>query len=267
VRLHIRPSLPDSAGRIHSITPETADWRYVGFAVHRIEAGRSLTGGTANRESCIVLLSGHAAASVGEEVFGTIGERLSIFERTPPFAVYAPPGSLWTLQAISDVEIGVGSAPAMGRYPARLIRPDEIECISRGEGTNLRYIHPILMEEREAAESLLITEVFTPSGHWSSYPPHKHDTDDWPRETYLEETYYHRVNPARGFGFQRVYTDDRSIDQTMAIYDGDVVLVPRGYHPCAAAHGYDLYYLNVMAGPRRAWRFRIEPDHRWLANG
>ena len=109
-----------------------------------------------------------------------------------------------------------------------------------------------------------MVEVITPGGNWSSYPSHKHDVDNLPEESLLEETYYHRLDPPQGFAFQRVYTDDRSLDVSMAVEDGDVTLVPRGYHPCAAAHGYDLYYLNVMAGPHRTWRFNTEPAHRWL---
>ena len=106
--------------------------------------------------------------------------------------------------------------------------------------------------------------MITPGGNTSSYPPHKHDTDNLPRESLLEEVYYHRLNPPQGFAFQRVYTDDRSLDETMTVEDGDVTLVPRGYHPCAALHGYDLYYLNVMAGPKRTWKFHNEPAHEWL---
>jgi 5-deoxy-glucuronate isomerase len=106
--------------------------------------------------------------------------------------------------------------------------------------------------------------VITPAGGWSSYPSHKHDTDNLPHESELQETYYHRLNPPQGFAFQRVYTDDRSLDESMAVEDGDVVLVPRGYHPCGTAHGYELYYLNVMAGPKRIWRFHTEACHRWL---
>jgi 5-deoxy-glucuronate isomerase len=106
--------------------------------------------------------------------------------------------------------------------------------------------------------------VITPGGHWSSYPPHKHDRDDFPRETYLEETYYHRLARPGGFALQRVYTDDRALDETMAVGDRDVVLVPRGYHPVGAPHGFDLYYLNVMAGPVRAWKFTMSPEHAFL---
>jgi 5-deoxy-glucuronate isomerase len=136
----------------------------------------------------------------------------------------------------------------------------------RGEGTNRRRVRNIL-PETEPADRLLIAEVITPGGHWSSYPPHKHDTDNVPEESALEETYYHRIDPPQGFVLQRVYTDDGSIDETMAAYDGDVVLVPRGYHPVGAPHGYESYYLNVMAGPRRTWIFHNDPDHEWIVEG
>jgi len=261
-----KPSIPNTDGCIHHIESPGSGLAYVSFSVHRLSAGQRLERETRDREACIVLLSGQASAAAGNEAFGEIGKRRSIFEQTPPFALYAPPASAWSITAITDIEIGIGSAPAQGGYPPRLITPEDIEPVSRGEGTNLRHIHPIMMEERDCAESLLITEVFTPAGHWSSYPPHKHDTDDFPDETFLEETYYHRIDPPQGFAFQRVYTDDRSLDETMAVYDGDVVKVPKGYHPCGAAHGYNLYYLNVMAGPVRKWRFRNEPAHDWIAS-
>ena len=112
-----------------------------------------------------------------------------------------------------------------------------------------------------------MVEVITPGGHTSSYPPHRHDEDDLPRQSFLEETYYHRFSKPQGFGFQRVFTDDRSLDETMLIEDGDVVLVPKGYHPVAAVAGYDVYYLNVMAGPKRTWKFYNAPEHEWMLEG
>jgi 5-deoxy-glucuronate isomerase len=133
----------------------------------------------------------------------------------------------------------------------------------RGKGTNVRHVRNIL-PETAPADGLLVVEVITPGGHWSSYPPHKHDTATDGEETALEETYYHRLNPSQGFAFQRVYTDDRSLDETVCVQDGDVVMVPRGYHPVGAPHGYDLYYLNVMAGPHRKWIFRNDPAHDWI---
>ncbi|MGB0843653.1 MAG: 5-deoxy-glucuronate isomerase, partial [Alphaproteobacteria bacterium] len=135
----------------------------------------------------------------------------------------------------------------------------------RGTGSNTRHVFDVLPETKPA-ESLLVVEVVTPAGNWSSYPSHKHDTDNLPHESYLEETYYHRMQPEQGFAFQRVYNDDRSLDESMAVSNGDIVMVPEGYHPCAAAHGYDLYYLNVMAGPTRIWKVNNEPDHEWLIN-
>jgi 5-deoxy-glucuronate isomerase len=133
----------------------------------------------------------------------------------------------------------------------------------RGSGGQQRTVHPILMGPDDA-EALLVTETLTPGGRWSSYPPHKHDRDALPEESYLEETYYHRIDPAQGFVVQRVYTEDRSLDQTLTVGDGELVLVPRGYHPVGVPPGYSSYYLNVMAGPTRTWVFRNDPDHEWL---
>jgi 5-deoxy-glucuronate isomerase len=121
-----------------------------------------------------------------------------------------------------------------------------------------------ILPQTEPAASLLVVEVRTPPGHSSSYPPHKHDQDNLPHESSLEETYYHRLDPPQGFAFQRVYTDDRSIDEALAVEDHDVVMVPRGYHPVIVPHGYESYYLNVMAGPTRAWHFHNDPAHEWM---
>ena len=156
-------------------------------------------------------------------------------------------------------------APAATGADPRRLRGASIEPELRGSGPSERVVHPILMGKAEnEAESLLVTEVLTPAGNWSSYPPHKHDRDALPDESYLEETYYHRIDPPQGFVVQRVYTDDRSLDQTLAVSDGQVVLVPRGYHPVGAPAGYRSYYLNVMAGPHRTWVFHNDPAHEWI---
>ena len=134
---------------------------------------------------------------------------------------------------------------------------------TRGKGANTRYVCDIL-PDTAAAHSLLVVEVRTPSGHSSSYPPHRHDRDNLPAESLLEESYYHRIDPGQGFVFQRVYTDERDLDQAMAVEDHDVVLVPSGYHPVSVPYGYESYYLNVMAGPKRVWKFHNDPQHEWL---
>jgi 5-deoxy-glucuronate isomerase len=165
---------------------------------------------------------------------------------------------------VTDCEVARAGAKADRGADAQLIRPEEITEELRGEGNAQRLIRHVLEADRPA-EHLFLVEAITPSGNWSSYPPHKHDTDDPPRETYLEETYYHRINPHQGFGFQRVYTRDGELDEAVVIEDGTLVMVAKGYHPVVVAPGYDLYYLNVMAGPLREWRFNNDPDHAWVA--
>ena len=261
-KLLVKPSKPDGNGRIHAITPESAGWTYVGFEVYGLKSGQSLKQAMGDREACIVLLSGTARVAAAGQDFGTIGGRSSPFE-PDPWSLYAPARSEWSLRAETDCEIAVCTAPAEGKLPARVIGPDQVGQETRGKGTNTRHVRNIL-PETETAESLLVVEVITPSGHWSSYPPHKHDRDMLPQESLLEETYYHRLNPPSGFALQRVYTDDRSLDETLAPANGDVVLVPKGYHPVGAPHGYELYYLNVMAGPKRVWKFHNDPDHEWM---
>jgi len=167
------------------------------------------------------------------------------------------------VEAVTSLELAVCSAPAEKGVAPRLIRPEDAEASTRGKGNMERTITNILMED-QPAERLLVVEVITPGGHWSSYPPHKHDREALPEESYLEETYYHRVQPDQGFALQWVYTEDRSLDETLTVGDGDAVLVPRGYHAVSAPPGYGLYYLNVMAGPVREWKVMNDPDHEWL---
>ena len=262
--LLVRPHAPDSTGCVLEVTPKSAGWSHVGFKVHELGPDAVLRGGEAGREVCLVVLTGTVDIAVGGQRFARIGGRTSVFEDVAPAAVYAPGGVEWTVTAHGKVELAVCSAPATSVGQARLIAPEKMSREVRGQGTNTRHVRNIL-PETEAAQSLLVVEVITPGGNWSSYPPHKHDTATPSQETALEETYYHRLNPPQGFAFQRVYTDDRSLDQTMAVEDGDVVMVPRGYHPVGAPHGYDLYYLNVMAGPHRQWIFRNDPAHDWIA--
>ncbi|NNE78875.1 MAG: 5-deoxy-glucuronate isomerase [Silicimonas sp.] len=253
-----------TSGKVHDITPEAANWGYVGFGLYRLSAGDMAAEATGDREVILVLVEGKARITASGQDFGEMGDRMSVFERTPPHCLYVPNGSDWQAVATSDCTLAVCSAPGKGNHAAARLGPDDITLEERGKGTNMRYINNIAMEARDVADSLLVTEVFTPSGHWSSYPPHRHDEDDFPNMTYLEETYYHRLNPPQGYAHQRVWTEDGSLDETMSVSDHDVTLVPRGHHPCGAPYGYDLYYLNVMAGPIRKWRFKNHPDHDWI---
>jgi 5-deoxy-glucuronate isomerase len=249
-------------GRVHHVTPKTARWTYVGFDLWKRKAGELATGTDGDRETCLVFISGRGSVRVGAEEYGILGGRDSPFEGRP-WSVYVPPGMVWSVEATQDLVLAVCSAPGKGKFPPRVIAPDLLVQETRGKGSNVRHVTNIL-PEWEMAENLLVVEVLTPAGNTSSYPPHKHDQDNLPHESALEETYYHRINPPQGFAFQRVYTDDRELDEAMAVEDGDMTLVPRGYHPCAAIHGYELYYLNVMAGPRRTWKFHNAKEHEWL---
>jgi 5-deoxy-glucuronate isomerase len=251
-------------GKVHEITPESAGWRYVGFSLYRLRAGERVAQPTGSREVVLVVVEGKASLTGAGQDWGVLGDRMEVFEKTPPHSLYLPNGTEWTAEAVTDCTIAVGSAPGKGGHPARRIGPEGIVLTERGRGTNTRYINNIAMENEDYCDSLLVTEVFTPAGHWSSYPSHRHDEDDYPRITYLEETYYHRLKPASGFGIQRVYTDDGQLDETMAVADGDLVLVPRGHHPAGAPYGFEMYYLNVMAGPVRKWRFALAPEVEWI---
>jgi len=253
-------------GLVTEITPENARWGYVGFALHRMEPGDRLSADIGTRETCLVLVAGKAALQIDSDDLGVIGERMSPFEG-PPWAAYIPAGSRYAVRATTSVELAVCSAPGGGAYPAKVIPPNAHPQIVRGKGSNTRYVTNIMPEDDGSANALLVVEVITPGGNTSSYPPHRHDRDNLPHESYLEETYYHRFNPQQGYGFQRVYTDDRALDETMVVENGDVVMVPKGYHPVATLHGYDSYYLNVMAGTNRIWKFHNEQQHEWLFTG
>jgi 5-deoxy-glucuronate isomerase len=258
---------PAADGTILSVTPESAGWEYIGFEVLALAGGDTAERACGSRELCLVVISGvvHVASEHGEWL--EVGGRTDPWSG-PPDAAYLPPHSHVGLRAGDEgAEVALCWAPAPGGgATARVLPGEAIEVETRGHGVHERFIRPILMED-QGAESLLVVEVLTPAGHWSSYPPHKHDHDDPPRQSRLEETYYHRIKPGHGFGLQRVYAHDTGFDQSVAFRDRDCVLVPRGYHTVSAPPGYELYYLNVMAGPTRFWAIVNDPDHEWTLDG
>ncbi len=255
---------PTKAQQVHAITPESAGWKYVGLELYDLQAEEVLVLQQAGRELCLVVLSGTVSVKAGEQHWTGVGSRSSVFDEQAPGVIYLPAGVTAEVSADTGVELAVCSAPGEGKSgPARIIDESRMSQEVRGQGTNTRYVRNIL-PETEPADSLLVVEVITPSGNWSSYPPHKHDRDALPEESKLEETYYHRLKPSSGYVHQRVYTDDRSLDETLSAEDRDVVLVPEGYHPVGVPHGYTSYYLNVMAGPIREWHFANDPAHEWI---
>lgn len=253
----------NQSGKTQDISPKSAEWDYVGFEVYELKAGEILKQATGDLEFCLVLVAGKASVKTQELSLNSIGDRMSPFERKKPYAVYVPNDDHFEVEALTDLELAVCQAPGKGNHKARLIAPNDIGAETRGKGFNKRHVHNILPED-EPADSLLVVEVYTDEGNTSSYPSHKHDQDNSPHETYLEETYYHRIDPPQGFVFQRVYTEDGELDESMAAHNKDVVMVPKGYHPVATVAGYNSYYLNVMAGPERSWCFTWESAHSWI---
>ena len=243
------------AGAWTHITPETAGWRYLYFGVRQ----GSFASETEDGEIALVPLSGRCRVEAeGRE--WELGGRASVFEGLP-WALYLPRDTAYRVEA--DGEVAICGARCERRREPVLVRPEEVEIEVRGAGNATRQINHIVKPDFPA-ERLLVVEVFTPAGNWSSYPPHKHDEDRPPDEVVLEETYYYRAARSEAFAVQRLYSPSRGVDVTVTVRDGDLMLVPFGYHTTCAAHGYDLYYLNALAGNRRSMAASDDPDLAWV---
>ena len=248
-------------------SPSAARWEYLSFSVQRLVKDLGRAGETGDQEAALVVLGGKVTLRIEGDAFREtwdMGERTGPFDGLP-WSAYLPPRTRFSITSQDGADIGWATAPAEGRYPTRLVPPGEVRIEARGEGTTARTIHHIMPPEFPA-ERLIVVEVLTPEGHWSSYPPHKHDVENLPHENKLEETYYYRIDPPQGFALQRIYTHDRRWDVALVCEDGDLVLVPEGYHPVSAAAGYNCYYLNAQAGPSRAWLVNDDPAHTWIKN-
>ena len=260
MKYRIQPSpIPSrKSGVSVGVTPRQAGWKYVRFAVHRLAPRSVWRGGSRTEEICLVLLEGACEVEVGGSRY-TLGPRADVFSAYP-HAIYLPPGTAFSVRADSATEIAECAARAAKRFPVRLVRPEDCGFEIRGGGNATRQIVDIL-PPAFPAHRLMICEVFTPGGNWSSYPPHKHDRDNPPVEVDLEETYYYRFRNGDAFGVQRLYGPKDRPDVTLTVRHGDLVLVRDGYHPFAAAHGFDAYYLNVLAGTRRSMAASDDPRY------
>ena len=252
--------------------PEQAGWRYLSYVVHPFGQGRHQIPAVANQESCVVVQSGRDVTITDDE-----GRRWSLPGRESvftdlPSALWVPDGRRLTVE-IGDAPadgiavVVVAHAPRTSRdgvasEPIPIV-PADVVVESRGAGNATRQISHIIAPSFPA-DRLEVVEVYTPSGNWSSWPPHKHDVDDMPGEAVLEEIYHYRFRRPEAWAIQRVYRADRSRDAIFEVRDGDVVLVTDGYHPFAAAHGNDAYYLNALAGDRRTMACSFDPDLDWV---
>jgi len=255
---HVAPK--SAGGGDVVVTPESAGWAHLGFEVRTLPAGQRYEHVDSRRETCIVVMSGAGVLELDDEQRRFEGRR-SVFAGLP-HAIYAPPGVRFGARAETDMVLGIGSAPAQGRLQPRFISPAEVKVEIRGGHNVRRQISHVL--DPGDAEHLLCVEVYTPSGNWSSYPPHRHDEYVEGVEVDLDEVYHYRISPPDGFALQRLYDDARRLDDVVVVSDGDTVLVRRGYHPVAMAPGYDGYYLNFLAGDHATWDARDEPDLAWV---
>jgi 5-deoxy-glucuronate isomerase len=247
---------PGRTGAALDLSARALGWSRIHFAVRHLAAGAAWSGLSRREERCLVLLRGffEVSWSTGS---ARIGPRVDVFGGYP-HAVYLPRNTKFRVVALEACEIADCRAPAARAFEPRVIRPEDCGYEIRGGGNATRQIVDI-MPPRFPAERLLVCEVFTPGGNWSSYPPHKHDTDNPPREVDLEEVYYFRYKDSDGYGFHRIYNSRR--DETVRVAHGDVVAVRDGYHPFVTAYGYDAYYLNVLAGERRSMAASDDPRY------
>ena len=258
------PGSPTAGGRgiAMDIGPEEVGFDYLKLQVRRFQKGDEFNGETGANELAIVGLGGRFEIASREGNFKDLGGRANVFMGMP-WSVYLPIHTEFTVRALSGCDLAFCYCRAEVSYPPALIRPEDVRVEIRGGANATRQINHILTPEFPA-HRILIVEVYTPSGNWSSYPPHKHDVHNPPGEVDLEELYYYRIDRPEGYAIQRVYTRDRRLDETLTVRDGDLVLIPEGYHPVVAAHGYNVYYLNVLAGSARSMAASDDPDYAWV---
>ena len=273
--LVIRAKDSGAEGILVEVDPTTAGWDFIHFQARRLAGGSSWAHRTGDHEMAIVILTGTVSIESSRGTWTGLGSRSSVFDG-PPHAVYLPRGTGFSVAATTDAEFAVAWVPTDEDNPARVITPQDVAVEIRGGDNATRQINGIIPPGFDC-HRLVIVEVYTPSGGWSSYPPHKHDihkTDDAGNvtEADLEEIYYYRIDKPEGYAYQRVYTDPESplhragmpIDALVMARDNDVVLVPEGYHPVVSPPGYTTYYLNVLAGSAQSLANSDDPKYAWV---
>jgi 5-deoxy-glucuronate isomerase len=254
--------LPSHAGgKLLELPRQKIGWEWMSFYVTRLQPGEVMRRRTEKEESAFVLLGGSCVADWGDGK-RTIGKRQNVFAGLP-YTLYLPANSEVSFTAETACEFAECSVPSNAQLEPRLITPGDVVTSLRGGGNVSRQIVDV-MPPAFPADKLVVIEVYTPGGNWSSYPPHKHDVHNPPAEVDLEEIYYYRLDRPEGYAIQKVYTADRRIDETLSVRDGELVLIPEGYHPVVGAHGYNVYYLNALAGSARSMAASDDPDYAWV---
>lgn len=259
--LHSNGLPPNHAGELFHMTRDAANWEWMSFYVRRLLPREIYEARTQGEEAAFVLLGGICSADWGTGQ-QEIGKRNNVFDGFP-YTLYLPTGHGVMFRAITACEIAECRVPSQARLEPKLISPPEVSSNLRGGGNVSRQIVDII-SPAFPADKLMVIEVYTPGGNWSSYPPHKHDVHDPPREVDLDEIYYYRMKQSDAFAFQHLYSGQHGEEKTLKTRDGDVVLVRSGFHPVVAGPGYDVYYLNFLAGTARALAITEDPHHVWI---
>lgn len=233
------------------------------FGIITLKKGETYSTESGASEVVLIVLGGTCSVAGSGFEFKDIGERKDVFSGKP-YTVYIPYGIRYTVTAVTDVEIAWAASPSNLKTAAYLITPEHVKDAHIGKESYQRDAYLMLTDAFPAAH-LFIGEAFVPSGHHASYPPHRHDFDNLPVEVDMEEVYFFRFNPEQGYGIQKIYTDDLSIDFTCTVKQNDTTLIPRGYHPVINTPGYTMYYLWIMAGQNnRKFLSVIDPKHKWI---
>lgn len=266
--LLVRPDF--SKEEFIKVTPVSAGWEFINFSAVKLAEGKTWYRQTDDNEMVIVIFGGSARIETKNNVWDHAGTRKNVFNGMPT-TIYISRGSWVKITAITTfLEFGAGWCKAENTHRERLITPEEVKVEFRGGGNASRQINQMILPGFDC-DKLVVVEVFTPSGNWSSYPPHKHDTRKLDSsgnliEADLEEIYYYKIDHPEGFAFQRIYTDDKRLDDLLVVHDNDLVLSPEGYHPVVAAPGYNVYYLNILAGSDQSLASSDDPLHTWVKN-
>jgi 5-deoxy-glucuronate isomerase len=260
--IHSKQLADGQSGELLQFTREGVQWEWMSMSARRLNPGDIYDTKTQGEEAAFVILGGHCAADWGKGA-QNVGERKNVFDGLP-YCLYLPSGHSVKFKAETVCEIAECRVPSTAKLEPRLVTPKDVVTGLRGGGNASRQIVDIVRPDFPA-DKLVVIEVYTPGGNWSSYPPHKHDVHNPPAEVDLDEIYYYRIDhPKEGFALQRLYSHDKSQDFTVRAEDGDAVLVRSGYHPVVAGPGYNVYYLNFLAGTSRTLSVTEDPNHVWL---
>lgn len=256
----------------HRLTQEQAGWNHLNFQARHMSHGETICGDTGTNEYVFVLLSGNFSVYSSKGKWETKNGRKDVFSGLP-HALYLPPDTQYTLKAESDsLDIASAWCAANAQFDPRLITPEDVNNYGielRGGDNASRQINSIL-PPGSACQHLVCVEVYTPSGNWSSFPAHKHDSRQVDaktgaiKEASLEEVYFYKMDKPQGFAYQKVYTNDKSLNELIEVSHNDLVLIPKGYHPVVAGHGYNVYYLNFLAGSDQSLASTNDPKHNWI---